>query len=164
MPDTRDLDPVSTMNFMVTIDNVHIGAFTALDGLSAQYEVRTYAAGGENGFVHKLPGRLTYGTVKLTRPVGWRDDELVGWFDDVAQGKVKSPGTAAVTALDAERRPVVTWQFRGVWPVSYKGPSFAAEGGKTALEVFEFAHEGWTEKSHRPPEPTPPASRRMFGR
>jgi len=154
MPDTRDLDPVSTMNFAVTIDKVEIGAFTALDGLSAQYEVRTYAAGGENGFVHKLPGRLTYGTVKLTRPVGWRTQELVAWFDAVARGEATGAGTASVTALDPQRRPVVTWEFRSVWPVSYTGPSFTTEGGKAALEVFEFAHEGWTERFHPAPGPT----------
>lgn len=143
-------DPVNTMNFYVTIDGVEMGSFTALDGLSAQYDVRTYAAGGENGFVHKLPGRLTYGTVKLTRPVGWRDDQLVSWFSAVVRGDVPSPGTAAVVALDAARETVVTWKFQGVWPVSYKGPSFAAEGGKVALEVFEFAHEGWTQTHERP--------------
>ncbi len=151
MAQRADADPVSTMNFAVTIDSVEIGAFTALDGLAAQYEVRTYAEGGENGFVHKLPGRLTYATVKLTRPVAWRTPELVNWFDAVASGGLPGNGTAAVTGLDARRRPVVTWEFRGVWPVSYKGPSFASEGGKVALEVFEFAHAGWTERFHAAP-------------
>lgn len=145
-----DADPVSTMHFDVTIDGVDVGAFTALDGLSAQYEVRTYAEGGENGFVHKLPGRLTYGTVKLTRPVGWRTSALVQWFDDVAQGKAPAGATASVVGMDSRRRHVVTWEFRNVWPVSYKGPSFAAEGAKVATEVFEFAHEGWTETFDEP--------------
>lgn len=138
-------DPVSTMHFDVTIDGVDVGAFTALDGLAAQYEVRTYAEGGENGFVHKLPGRLTYSTVKLTRPVGWRTSALVQWFDDVAQGKAPADATASVVAMDPLFRRVVRWEFRNVWPVSYKGPSFASEGAKVALEVFEFAHAGWTE-------------------
>jgi phage tail-like protein len=141
-----DADPADTMHFDVTIDDVHVGEFTAIDGLSAQYEVRTFAEGGENGYVHRLPGRLTYGTVKLTRAVARpQPSPLVQWFDEVTQGR-RATRTAAVVALTPQRAEIVTWEFRGVWPVSYKGPSFAAEGGKAALEVFEFAHEGWSER------------------
>ena len=140
-----DRNPVNTMRFDVTLDGKEIGSFTAVDGLSAQYEVKTYAEGGENGFVHRLPGRLSYGTIKLTRPVEMRTKALSEWFRQVATGEATKPHTAAIIALNDNRATVITWSFDGVWPVSYKGPSFAAEGGKVATEVFEFAHDGWTE-------------------
>lgn len=142
---TTDTNPVNTMRFDVTIDGRDIGSFTAIDGLSAQYEVKTYAEGGENGFVHRLPGRMSYGTIKLTRPVEMRTRALGDWFREVAKGKTSKPHTAAIMAMNDNRATVVTWEFQGVWPVSYKGPSFAAEGGKVATEVFEFAHNGWLE-------------------
>jgi phage tail-like protein len=142
----READPINTMHFDVRIDGIDVGSFTAFDGLAATYEIRTYAEGGQNGYVHRLPGRLTYTTVKLTRPAGMRTPALTQWFDDVAQGRKADRHTAAVVGLDASRDELVTWNFRDVWPVSYKGPSFAAEGGKVATEVFEFAHNGWTEK------------------
>ena len=142
---TNDTNPVNTMRFDVTIDGHDIGSFTAIDGLSAQYEVKTYAEGGENGFVHRLPGRLSYGTIKLTRPVEMRTRALGEWFREVAKGQATTAHTAAIMAMNDNRVTVITWEFHGVWPVSYKGPSFAAEGGKVATEVFEFAHDGWSE-------------------
>ena len=140
----NDTNPVNTMRFDVTIDGHDIGSFTAIDGLSAQYEVKTYAEGGENGFVHRLPGRLSYGTIKLTRPVEMRTRALGEWFREVAKGQATKAHTAAIMAMNDNRVTVITWEFHGVWPVSYKGPSFAAEGGKVATEVFEFAHDGWS--------------------
>ncbi|WP_456787275.1 phage tail protein [Cellulomonas sp. P5_C5] len=152
---TIQTNPVNTMRFDVTIDGLEIGSFTAIEGLSAQYEVKTYAEGGENGFVHRLPGRLSYGTIKLTRPVEWRNGKLGEWFRQVATGQVVDEHTAAIMAMNDNRDLVVTWEFYGVWPVSYKGPSFAAEGGKVATEVFEFAHNGWKEK------PAPPVGAKL---
>ncbi|WP_028048507.1 phage tail protein [Cellulomonas sp. URHD0024] len=137
--------PANTLRFDVTIDGLEIGSFTAIDGLSAQYEIKTYAEGGENGYVHRLPGRLSWGTIKLTRPVHMRTRELSQWFREVASGMPSASHTAAVKAMNDNRTAIVTWEFKGVWPVSYKGPSFAVDSGKIALEVFEFAHDGWTE-------------------
>lgn len=141
----REASPANTMRFDVTIDSYEIGSFTAIDGLSAQYEVTTYAEGGENAFVHRLPGRLSFGTIKLTRPVGPGGSALGGWFREAAATGPSASATAHVAAFNDNRENVVTWDFHGVWPVSYTGPSFAADAGKVATEVFEFAHNGWTE-------------------
>jgi phage tail-like protein len=137
--------PATAMRFDVTVDGEEIGSFTAIDGLSAKFDIKTYAEGGENGYVHRLPGRLSFGTIKLTRPVDMRTNTLGKWFLSIARGGSATGHTAAVTALDVDLSWVVRWEFTGVWPVSYTGPSFAADAGKVATEVFEFAHDGWTE-------------------
>lgn len=146
---TTPTDPATTMRFDVTIDDVEIGSFLGLDGLSAQYEVKAYAEGGENGFVHQLPGRLSYGTVKLTRPVisSPQGNPLTRWFRDLSLGAlvVHTASICAYTSSKADQEVVARWSFTGVWPVRYTGPSFAADGSKVATEVFEFAHSGFLE-------------------
>jgi phage tail-like protein len=143
-----DKNPANSTRFDVTIDGREIGSFTAVEGLTAQYEIKTYAEGGENSYVHRLPGRLSFGTVKLTRPVEMRTRELSIWFLSFAEMPVppRVGHTAAITAFNDNRASIVQWEFTGVWPVSYTGPSFSVDGAKVALEVFEFAHDGWIER------------------
>lgn len=135
-------NPANTMRFDVTIDGVELGSFTALDGLSAEYEVKTHAEGGENTFVHKLPGRLSYGTVKLTRPLDQDSPAIGTWFRELAAEGRLGRSTASIEAYNDNSDKVATWSFTGVWPVKYTGPSFAAGSGSVALESFEFAHNG----------------------
>lgn len=140
------MNPATTLRFDVVIDGVDIGSFTGLDGLSAQYEVKTYAEGGENGFVHQLPGRLSFGTVKLTRPVHMpQSGGLAAWFRDLADQRGLTRHSASIEAYNDNREMVARWSFTGVWPVKYVGPSFSTQSGKVATEVFEFAHDGFTD-------------------
>ena len=137
---------VSTLFFDVIIDGIDIGSFTGLDGLSAQYEVKTYAEGGENGYVHQLPGRLSFGTVKLTRPVHMpQNSGLVSWFRALSSDQGLTRCNASIEAFDGNRKSLARWEFTGVWPVKYVGPSFSTDSGKVATEVFEFAHDGFTD-------------------
>lgn len=142
---------MTTLHFDVTIDNLDLGSFTGIDGLTAQYEVKTYAEGGENGYVHQLPGRLSYGTVKLTRPLGeptttdTARTPLTAWFRTFAEKGTFIRHTASIIAFDGNRKRLAQWNFTGVWPVKYAGPSFSTDSGKVATEVFEFAHDGFTE-------------------
>lgn len=140
---------MTTLRFDVRIDNIDLGCFTGIDGLTAQYEIKTYAEGGENGYVHQLPGRLSYGTVKLTRPIGpaesQRGTPLTVWFRDFAKAGALTTHTASIVAFDGNRTPLAQWNFDGVWPVKYAGPSFSTDSGKMATETFEFAHNGFSE-------------------
>jgi phage tail-like protein len=135
-------NPANTLRFNVVIDGQDLGSFTALDGLSAEYEVRTYPEGGENGFVHQLPGRLKYGNIKLSRPVDLYSKALGVWFRLLAKGIGTRRHTATVVAFNDNSEPVAEWTFMDVWPVRYTGPSLSAETSKVAIETFEFAHAG----------------------
>lgn len=45
-----------------------IERFVSGEGLTAEYEVEECREGGNAGFVHRLPVRVKYTNVKLTRP------------------------------------------------------------------------------------------------
>ena len=47
--------------FLLEIDNVEIGVFSSVSGLEMTVETYQIAEGGQNGFSHKLPGRISRG-------------------------------------------------------------------------------------------------------
>jgi phage tail-like protein len=134
--------PANTLRFNVVIDGHDLGSFTGLDGLSAEYETRSYQEGGENGFVHQLPGRLKYGNIKLTRPVDIKSKALGMWFRLMSKGIGTRRHTATVVAYNDNSAPIAEWTFVDIWPVRYTGPGFSTDAARVAIETFEFAHGG----------------------
>lgn len=138
-----DPDPALAIRFDVQIDGVELGTFTACDGLAAQYEVYEYEEGGNNLFVHRLPGRLKYDNVKLVRAVDKDSGQLASWFTSLSRCVERT--TAKITAYDGNRSAIATWSLEGVWPVKYSGPSLASDGSTVATETLELAHHGFSQ-------------------
>ena len=65
--------------FVVRIPGIEIGYFHECSGLSIEVEVYEYAEGGNNEFVHQLPGRLHYPKLTLKRGLT-TEDNLLKWF------------------------------------------------------------------------------------
>jgi phage tail-like protein len=106
--------------------------------------IETREEGGNNSFVHQLPGRLKYTNVKISRPVGRSDSKLVAdWLTGMASGVKRT--TAVITALGPDSKPVVSWSLDGVVPVKWTGPAFNVETAKVAVETLELAHHGFIE-------------------
>src|SRR4029079_8650692 len=55
--------------FYVMIDGTAQAIFTEVSGLQIETEVQEYAEGGNNGFVHRLPGRTRVGNITLKRGI-----------------------------------------------------------------------------------------------
>lgn len=129
--------------FHVRIDNVDIGAWTGCKGLTANYEVQEYEEGGQNLFVHKLPGRLRYDNITLTRSVGKSSGEVAAWFNKLSLESI-TRGTASITLYDADLEEVATWSVSGVVPIKWTGPNLEAGSNSVAEETLELAHHGFT--------------------
>jgi phage tail-like protein len=138
-------DPAIGLRFTVTVDDVDIGAFTACEGLSAEYEMFDYVEGGENGYVHRLPVRLKYAPVKLTRPVDARSDGasggLAAWFSEQRRSVARK--TACITAIDGKGEKIAQWNLVEVYPVKWTGPSLSIDGNNVPKESLELAHCGF---------------------
>lgn len=129
--------------FHAKIDMVDIGLWSEFTGLSAAYDVKEYEEGGNNFYVYKLPGRLTYENITLKRPLDKESDKLHGWFASL-MGNSAVRTTASVTVYDSDLAAVATWNFIDVIPVSWTGPDFNAGDEQVAMESVEFAHHGFT--------------------
>jgi phage tail-like protein len=129
--------------FHVVIDGRDIGTWTECSGLSAQYVIEEYEEGGQNLYVHKLPGRLKYDNVKLKRPLDEQSRKVASWFTTVNTAAMAARTTASITVFDLNLDQVASWQLVDVLPVRWTGPSFNVTGNNVATEELELAHHGF---------------------
>jgi phage tail-like protein len=136
-------DPGSTIWFSLSIDGESLGYFNGCDGLASQVEVEHRHEGGNNGFVWTLPTRVTFSTIRLTRPLTPDTTKVAKWISSVQTG-IKRP-TAQIAALRADGSEVTSWGLIDVLPVSWSGPSLDPANPAVATEVLEIAHHGFTD-------------------
>lgn len=139
MPDSPD---AQSLRFRVKIDgHGDLGNWSKCDGLSVEYDVFEYKEGGENAFVHRIPGRAKYQNLKLTRPVNKDSKKVANWM---AKLKIEvKRQTAEISALDTQGNPIATWNLEGVFPVKWNGPSLDVSANSVAMETLELAHNGF---------------------
>jgi phage tail-like protein len=141
MTDATIRDPAVAYMFKVQIDGRPLGLWNSFEGLGMEAAVETREEGGNNAFVHQLPGRLRFTNVKISRPVG-PDSRLVAeWLSGMADGVTRT--TASITALGPDNREMVAWSLDGVVPVRWTGPAFNVETPKVAVETLELAYHGF---------------------
>lgn len=142
MAEPKRDDPAISLYFKVTIDDHDLGSFTSCRGLSFDVAVESVEEGGNNGYVHKLPGRISYSNVTFTRAINGDSARLARWFASM-NGTVRRT-TASITAMSAHGDgDIATWTLQGVIPVRWSGPELDAERGAVATETFEIAHHGF---------------------
>lgn len=138
MPDS----PISFPNcrFYVEIDHKTVAVFTEVAGLQLELEVLEYQEGGENAFVHRLPGRMKVGNLTLKRGL-IRSSEFYDWFLALARGEIDRRNVS-VYLYDPKGETVATWEFAKAYPVKWIGPQLTADGKVAAIETLELAHQG----------------------
>ena len=131
------------LRFGVTVDDQDLGPFTGVKGLVVEHEVMEWAEGGENGHVHRLPGRLRHPQdLVLSRCTDPRTPTLAAWFERTRRARLVGPGT--VTAYDGEEEVVAVWHLLDVWPLRYSGPVLDTVLGGPARETLALAHSGFS--------------------
>lgn len=133
-------EPALGLRFDVTIDDVTIGSFTEVEGLAVEYEVFEYEEGGLNDYVHRLPGRVKYPTIRLTRALSDEAPPLTRWLRSAQRS------TGRITAFDSAGKKVAHWSLHGVYPVRWTGPNFSATNGTVAKETLELSHDGFLDE------------------
>ncbi len=141
-PTSSDAAPRHMTGFWVVVDGVSLPTFTECTGLAAEYGVEPWTEGGQNEFIHQLPGRISYTPVSLTRYVDGASGGLAAWFSSVADISQKYR-TARISAVDAAGDPVAHWDLTDVFPSKYTGPSFTVGGTTAASETLDLVHHGF---------------------
>lgn len=146
--DSFDGQRVTAATFLVEVDGVEIGHFMEVSGLELTVGVEEVQEGGENSFVHKLPGRMTWPNLVLKRGIT-QNDALIKWANKssgeqfAANGNKLTRSTAAITLIGPSGQRLRAWNFDGAFPVKWTGPSFAVESNDMAVEQLEIAHHGF---------------------
>jgi phage tail-like protein len=133
--------PGLALRFTVMMAGLEAMHFTKVDGLSASYEVETYKEGGNAGHTHRLPTRLKYNNVKLTRPVDLDSFRVGIWFQSVQFHRL--PLAGMIKIFNGNMMPIATYTLLGVFPIAYTGPVLNAESSEVAHETLELAHTGF---------------------
>jgi phage tail-like protein len=140
----QHLDTAQSVRFQVKIDGgTDLGDWSKCDGLSVEYDVFEYKEGGENGFAHRLPGRVKYQNVKLTRPINKHSKQVADWIASLKRNVRRQ--TAEISVLDPLGQAIVTWNLEGIYPVRWSGPSLDIGNNQVAMETLEIAHNGFME-------------------
>ncbi len=149
MPLGGDL-PIAN-RFLFELDGVEIGVFRELRGLEATVAVEEIREGGQNGFAHRVPGRMSWPNVVFRRGIT-QSNELFEWFQRssgegfAGAGNKLARHTGAITALDHVGGRLRAWELIDVFPVRWKGPEFSAESTAPLEEELEISHHGFRAK------------------
>jgi len=149
--DSYDAERITAATFLVEVDGVEIGRFMEVSGLEVSVGVEEVEEGGENNYVHKLPGRMTWPNITLKRGIT-QNDTLLEWFSKssgeqfAANGNRLTRSTAAITLLGPGAQRLRAWEFDGAFPVKWKGPDFAVSSSDMAMEELEITHHGFRAK------------------
>jgi phage tail-like protein len=128
----------------ITKDTFFLGIFKGMEGLEVWVDVLEYAEGGNNDFVHRLPGRRRYPNLKLS----WgmvSDDILFKWFMATQTKPDVQEITLTLTAAKGDlSRDLRKFTFTDAFPVHWSGPVLHANAAdpETWGETLEIAHSG----------------------
>jgi phage tail-like protein len=148
------LDHFATFQFHVEIDGKAVATFSECAGLELNVKFDEVREGGQNEFVHRLPGRVEYGNLILKRGYlpadGAAAGEGLSEFFRWCLSALNRPGSqvqrhdVTVTLLShgIKSTAIHSWIFRRCYPVKWSGPSFKTGDNAIAIESLELAHEG----------------------
>lgn len=114
-----------------------IGRFSQCSGLELSFEVYEYREGGNNDFVHRLPGPLHYPNLVLTHGLT-SEEALFKWFWATHTKAERKEVTLTLSTSQTTR----SWTFAEAFPVRWSGPQLGAGSGDVATETLEIAHSG----------------------
>jgi phage tail-like protein len=146
--DGFDGQRVTGATFLFEVDGVEIGQFMEISGLEVSVAVEELAEGGENSYVHKLPGAMSWPNLVLKRGIT-QNDSLLTWLNKSsgeqfsANGSALTRSTAAITLMGTSGTRLRSWDVDGAFPVKWRGPTFAASSNDMAVEELEIAHHGF---------------------
>ncbi len=132
---------ITNCRFYVFVDEKPQGIFTEVSGLEVHMDVLEYEEGGNNGFVHQLPGRTKIGHITLKRGMTC-SNTFLQWQMQVASGDIKRRNVSVVVFHTASGKELVRWNFDNAYPVKWSGPALDASGTAVAVETLELAHGG----------------------
>ena len=128
----------------ITQNSSFLGIFKGLTGLEVNFDVLEYREGGNNDFVHRLPGRMSYPNLVLSWGL-MNDEALLKWFMATHTQAQTQEITLTLTATKGDvSNNVRKFTFADAFPVRWSGPQLHADAADPESwgETLEIAHSG----------------------
>lgn len=140
------LHPSAAFSFSVRVagSGADVGpVFQEVSGLDVERNPNALKAGGENRFVHRLPGLQKASKLLLKRGIVPTGSLLFTWCKEVLESDLSTPiRTRAVTVslIDAQQKPMISWSLINAWPVTWSVGALHADGKEVVVETIGLAY------------------------
>ncbi len=114
--------------------------FQEVSGLNVTVNVDTYNEGGENRFVHRLPGRTSYQDLVLKRGMTLVSG-VTAWCIDAIENFNYQPTNMLISLLNEDHLPVSSWYIANAYPIKYEISGLNAENGQIVVESITLRYE-----------------------
>ena len=125
----------AAFRFIVEVDGQAQAAFTECTLPSIELEVQELKEGGQNSYIHQLPGRRKAAKVSLKNGVG--KSSLLDWYIE-SLTKPVARKKFTITLLDPKLEPVVAWTMDEAYPVKWSGPSLKSSDNTIAIQTLDL--------------------------
>jgi phage tail-like protein len=139
------VDPRVGFTFTVEIAGIQEAYFSECSGFEVKLDVEEYKEGGQNDFLHKLPGRRSYSNLTLKRGMT-SSIELWQWLDRVATKKAKKDEKKNISVVqhNAKGDEQLRWNLIAAYPVKWTVPSMQTDQSTVMVESLELAYQEFT--------------------
>jgi len=144
--------PVAS-RFLFEIDGVNVATFNEIEGVEMRVEVVTLSEGGQNGFVHQLPGRASWPTLIMRKGTISNDDALWNWISSTtgeqfsANDNKLERKSAAITVMSSTGARLRSWELIGAWPCYWSLTPMNVEANTPIGEEIHIKHHGFKPKT-----------------
>ena len=133
----------SAHSFVVELAGKRMAAFTECTLPTLEIETEEIKEGGQNNYVHLLPGPRKSARITLKRGFT-TEKELMKWYQDILQGKItSSTKNVSIILFDSKGNQLGRWDFTKAYPVKWTGPTLQADKGAIAIEQLELVVHDW---------------------
>lgn len=128
---------VPVFRFIIAEKGQSLGVFTECTLPVIEWELEEVKEGGQNNFVHQLPGRRKAARLTLKNGVG--NSKLMEWFWEMLDDKIdRRDLTIQLLATQDSNSAVMTLYIESAYPVKWSGPTLKADDNSIAIQTVEF--------------------------
>jgi phage tail-like protein len=128
------LDRPAGFRFGVEIQGIVVGWFTECSGLSIEREVYPYQEGGQNAYVHQLPGRVKSANITLKH--GIADQALWKWFREGLYNLQVERHNLSIILYGVDFAETERWDLTDAFPLKWTGPELKTDDNQVAVEAL----------------------------
>jgi phage tail-like protein len=139
-----------THRFTACVDDsdYDFGTWSQVSGLDVSWEEVTYRP-GERSDTEVFGGAVRYSPIKLARAACADSAIVKAWLTKTAAGR--QPLSGAIHMLDFLGMPIITWELKQFFPISWSISGFDSSSATTAIEELSLAHAGFLDSEARLP-------------
>lgn len=128
---------VPVFRFLVLAEGTSLGVFTECTLPVIEWEVEDIKEGGQNNYMHQLPGRRKSARLTLKNGVG--NSELMEWFWQLLEGEfVRKRLTIQLLGTQDKNSVVMTLHIKNAYPIKWSGPALKSDDNSIAIQTVEF--------------------------